>query len=102
VPWARPFLLGGLPCIGLAAPCFREIYLRKKGLRASGNGAAPTASRPLRHVSRQRLWVYLALSLGFAVATGIAAAGGANVGPLPLLFGFGGLTAVRELLRRPS
>jgi hypothetical protein len=46
--------------------------------------------------------VYLALSLGFAVATGIAAAGGANVGPLPLLFGFGGLTAVRELLRRPS
>ena len=96
------FLVAGLPTIALAVPCVREVYLRKKGLRAAGNGTSPRASRPLRHVPRERLLVYLGLSLAFTLATGAAAAGGANVGPLPFLFGFAGFTAVRELLRRPS
>lgn len=98
----RVFLVAGLPTLALAVPCIREVYLRKKGLRAAGNGTAPRASRPLRHVSRDRLWLYLGLSLAFTAASAAAAAGGANVGPLPFLFGFGGLTALRELMRRPQ
>lgn len=99
---ARPFLLGGIPSFALAAPCVREVYLRKKGRRASGKGPTPRLSRPLRHIPRQRLLVILGLALAFTAATGLAAAGGANVGPLPFLFGFVGLTAVRELFRRPA
>jgi hypothetical protein len=102
VAGARPFLLGGIPSFALAAPCVREVYLRKKGRRASGKGATPRLSRPMRHMPRQRLLVILGLALAFTAATGLAAAGGANVGPLPFLFGFVGLTAVRELFRRPA
>ena len=97
-----PFLVFGLPCLLGAVLCLREIYLRRKGIHGSGAGLAARPSRPMRHLPRRTLLLTLALSVTFIVGLGAASSSGANVGPLPILFGVTGITALRELLRRPQ
>jgi len=97
------FLFIGGPMLTFAGFAVREIYLRRRGRRASGPGeefAPRMAQRPLRHLPRPALWSVLGISAGVAGSLGLAAVNGANVGPLPVLFGVTAFVALRELVSR--